>query len=210
MKSKLIVLILILTVGSAVFVAAQDRADALLEYKKGNYNKAVEICLGEIERMPRNMDSYVVLGWTYIKTGKYQEALDAGLSALKVSRYDTRIIETVGEAYYYLGKNLDALKYFEEYTVLAPTGDRIELAYFFMGEIFIRLGEYHHADIAFTTAVYHFPNSARWWSRLGYAREMAEDWKYSLEAYEKALQLNSSYTEASRGRSRVKAKLGTG
>jgi tetratricopeptide (TPR) repeat protein len=79
-----------------------------------------------------------------------------------------------------------------------------------MGEIFIRLGEYHHADIAFTTAVYHFPNSARWWSRLGYAREMAEDWKYSAEAYDKALQLNSSYTEAVRGLGRVKAKLGAG
>ncbi len=210
MKNKLFVLILVLAVGSAATLAAQARADALLEYKKGNYSKAVEICLSEIERMPRNMDSYVVLGWTYIKTGKYQDSLDTGLSALKISRHDTRVIEIVAEAYYYLGKNIEALKYFEEYTVLAPTGDRIELAYFFMGEIFIRLGEYHHADIAFTTAVYHFPNSARWWSRLGYAREMAEDWKYSADAYEKALQLNSSYTEASRGLSRVKAKLGTG
>jgi tetratricopeptide (TPR) repeat protein len=210
MKNKLIILVLMLTIGSAAVVAAQDREDALVEYKKGNYSMAVEICLSEIERMPRNMDSYVVLSWTYIKTGKYQEALDTGLSALKISRHDTRIVEIVAESYYYLGKNIESLKYFEEYTVLAPTGDRIELAYFFMGEIFIRLGEYHHADIAFTTAVYHFPNSARWWSRLGYAREMAEDWKYSAEAYDKALQLNSSYTEAVRGLGRVKAKLGAG
>ena len=210
MKSRLVVLVLILTVASAVVVSAQDRDDALLEYKKGNYAGAIEICMNEIERMPRNMDSYVVLGWTYIKSGKYQQALDTGLSALKISRRDTRVIEIVAESYYYLGKNVESLKYFEEYTVLAPTGDRIELAYFFMGEIFIRLGEYHHADIAFTTAVYHFPNSARWWSRLGYSREMAEDWQYSLEAYEKALQLNSSYNEAVRGRGRVKDKLGAG
>ncbi|MBI9108246.1 MAG: hypothetical protein JEZ04_15960 [Spirochaetales bacterium] len=210
MKNKLIILILIFTIGSAALMTAQDRADALLEYKKGNYSRAEEICISEIERMPRNLDSYVVLGWTYIKTGDFQKALDTGLSGLKIAGRDTRILEIVGEAYYYLGKNLESLKYFEEYTVLSPTGDRIELAYFFMGEIFIRLGEYNHADIAFTTAVYHFPNSARWWSRLGYSREMAEDWKYSLEAYEKALQLNSSYNEAVRGRSRVKAKLGAG
>ena len=189
---------------------AQDRADALVEYRSNNFDRAIQICLNEIEQMPRNMDSYVVLGWSYIKKGEYQNALDAGNNALKVSRHDARIVEIVAEANYYLGKNLESLKYFEEYTVVAPTGDRIELAYFFMGEIFIRLGEYNHADIAFTTALYHFPNSARWWSRLGYAREMAEDWQYSLEAYEKALNLNSSFTEAVRGRERVQQKLGAG
>lgn len=210
MRYKVLILAAVLAAGSIFQITAQDRADALLEYKRGNYDRAVQICLEEIERMPRNMDSYVVLGWTYMKTGDYQEALDTGLSGLKISRHDTRVIEIVAEAYYYLGKNLEALKYFEEYSVLAPTGDRIELVYFFMGEIFIRLGEYNHADIAFTTAVYHFPNSARWWSRLGYAREMTEDWEYSREAYEKALQLNSSYNEAQRGLGRVKAKLGAG
>ena len=210
MKNKVAAAVLLTSLLAAGSVFAQDRADALLEYKSGNFDMAIEICLGEIERTPRNMDSYVVLGWSYIKKGEYQNALDSGLDALKISRQDARIVEIVAEAYYYLGKNLDSLKYFEQYTVLAPTGDRIELAYFFMDEIFIRPGEYNHADIAFTTAVYHFPNSARWWARLGYAREMAEDWEHSLDAYQKALELNSSFTEAVRGRERVRKKLGTG
>lgn len=210
MKNKIIVLILLLGLTITGFTFGQDRDDALVEYKNGNFNRAIQICNDEIKRMPRNMDSYVVLGWSHIKKAEYQNALDAGLAGLKISRQDTRIIEIVGESYFYLGKNLDSLKYFEEYTALAPTGDRIELAYYFMGEIFIRLGEYNHADIAFTTALYHFPNSARWWSRLGYAREMAEDWKHSLEAYDKALELNSSYTEALRGRDRVSKMLAAG
>lgn len=203
-----VLIVLILAVNAGVF--AQNREDALMEYKQGNFQRAAEICLAEIEKMPRNMDSYTVLGWSYIKMGDYQNALDSGLKALEISKHDTRLIENVAEAYYYLGKNLEALEYFEDYTVLAPTGDRIELVYFFMGEIFIRLGEYNHADIAFSTAVYHFPNSAKWWSRLGYAREMAEDYKHSLEAYEAALELNSSYTEALRGRDRMKKELGAG
>ena len=210
MKCKIAVLLLIAAVFAAVPVFAQEKADALLEYKNGNTDRAIEICLAEIERTPRNMDSYVVLGWSYIRKNEYQNALDAALNGLKVSRYDSRVVEIAGEANYYLGKNLDALNYFEEYAALAPTGDRIELAYFFMGEIFIRLGEYNHADIAFTTAVYHYPNSARWWARLGYAREMAEDWKYSLEAYQKALELNSTFTEAQRGLERVRQKLEAG
>ena len=210
MKNKVTALILFLSLIFTGLASAQNRDDALVEYKNGNFAQAIKICIEEIDRMPKNMDSYVVLGWSYLKQEEYQKALDAGLDGLKISAHDIRVVEIVGEAYYYLGKNLDSLKYFEEYAVLAPTGDRIELAYYFMGEIFIRLGEYNHADIAFTTAVYHFPNSARWWSRLGYAREMAEDWKYSLEAYDKALQLNSSLTEAVRGQERVKKKLGTG
>ena len=76
-----------------------------------------------------------------------------------------------------------------------------------MGEIFIRLAEYNHADIAFSTALYHSPNISLWWSRLGYAREMAEDYKHSLDAYEKALALNPNLLDADRGRSRVQGEM---
>jgi tetratricopeptide (TPR) repeat protein len=123
---------------------------------------------------------------------------------------DYRIIEILGEAHFHLGNNLEALKEFEEYAVLAPTGDRIDIVYYYMGEIFIRLGEFNHADIAFTTAVYHSPNNARWWARLGYAREMAKDYEYALEAYDQALTLNSSHSEARRGKERVLRKMESG
>ena len=191
-------------------LAAQTRPDALKEYRLGNFERAIEICRMELEDSPGNMDSYTVMCWSFIKLEKYQEALDAGLEGLSHNRYDIRVIEVVGEANYFLGKNLEALKAFEEYCVLAPTGDRIDMAYFYMGEIFIRLGEYNHADIAFTTAVYHSPNIARWWARLGYAREMSQDYQFSMEAYNKALQLNSSTTEAIRGRERVQQKMANG
>ena len=193
----------------ATTLDAQTKPDALREYRRGNYQGAVDICRAELEISPKNMDSHTVLGWSLIRLGKHQEALESGLLGLKQARRDIRIIEIVAEAYYFLGKNREALKYFEEYCVLAPTGERIGTAYFYMGEIFVRMGEYHHADIAFTTAVYYRANTAKWWARLGYAREMAEDFTYAMEAYEKALQLNSSITEAIRGRERVRQKMGS-
>jgi hypothetical protein len=55
--------------------------------------------------------------------------------------------------------------------------------------------------------VYHTDSVARWWARLGYAREMAEDYRYSLTAYNKALELNSRLSDAIRGKERVEAKL---
>ena len=51
-------------------------------------------------------------------------------------------------------------------------------------------------------------DEAPWWSRLGFAREQAGDHTHALEAYERALQLNSNLSEAARGRERVEEQLG--
>ncbi|MBN2050224.1 MAG: hypothetical protein JW760_07240 [Spirochaetales bacterium] len=208
MKHKLCAVLILLMAGGWVF--AQDRPDALQAYRQNRFEEAVRICLAELEEMPGNMDSYTVLGWSLLKLNRNEEALDYSRQALRVNRNDVRVIEIAGEALFNLGKNLEALEYFQEYSVLAPTGDRIDLVYFYMGEIFLRLGEYHHADMAFTTAVYHSPNTARWWARLGYAREMAVDYQYAQEAYSRALQLNPALEEAQRGRERVQEKIAGG
>ena len=208
MKNSLFLIISILLISISVF--GQDRPDALLLYQNGEYEEAIKICDSELAVRPGNMDSYSVIGWSLIRLGRYQEALEKAKDGLKISRYDARIVEIVGEANFYLGKNQEALKWFEEYAALAPTGGRIDTAYFLMGELFIRMGEYNHADIAFTTAVYHTPNIARWWARLGYAREMAKDYYYSIEAYNKALDLAPAFPDAKRGKERVEAQLRNG
>jgi len=189
---------------------AQEKQDALELYKNGNYLRAIEICQQELKEVPNRMDAYAVLGWSLLKLKRYQEALDSTQKALNISRYDPRILEIMGEALYFLGKRQEALKYFEEYVAVAPTGGRIDLAYYYMGEIFILQGRYNHADIAFSTALYHSPNTADWWARLGYVREQAGDYQWSLEAYGKALALNPNLEDALRGKSRVEKRLSGG
>ena len=66
---------------------------------------------------------------------------------------------------------------------------------------------YNHADIALSTALHHSPSVSVWWGRLGYAREMAKDYVYALEAYEMALSLNPNLSDAERGRSRVHSAM---
>jgi tetratricopeptide (TPR) repeat protein len=153
------------------------------------------------------MDSYSVLGWSLLQLRRYDEAITYGEQALRLSQHDYRIVEILAEAYFFTGETLKALHYFERYTILNPIGERIKTAYYFMGEIFIQLGEYNHADIAFSTAVYHAPNVATWWARLGYAREMAEEYETSIVAYERALELNPTLQEAKEGLERVQARL---
>jgi len=184
-----------------------QQKDALEAFKSGRFADAVAITQEELKANNNNMDSYVVLCWSLQKLEKHQDALNFAQQALKFNPYDFRIIEIIGESSFYLGKNLEALKAFEQYVVLAPSGDRIEKAYYFMGEVYLQLGQYNRADIALTTAVYHAPQTAVWWSRLGYARMLAKDYPAAKKAYDEALRQNPGLSEATRGKQQVEGLM---
>ena len=79
--------------------------------------------------------------------------------------------------------------------------------YNFLGEIYVRLKKFAHADIAFSTAVRFSPNNALWWTRLGYAREQLNETTYALQAYEQALELDKNLVDAQNGRKRVLSRM---
>ena len=191
--------------GYSVF--AQTRPDALQEYRNGNFERSIEICRSEIAANPRNIESHVVICWSLIRLGRYSEAMNYARTGRNISRYDVRIAEILGEICYYQGQNNEALQYFQEYINLAPEGARIETVYYFLGEVYIRLGRFRHADIALSTAVHWVPGNAEWWTRLAYARENAGDLNEAVTAYEKALSLNSQLPDARRGLDRVRQAL---
>jgi len=199
--------VLLLLSLSMVPLFAQNRPDALLEYRNGNFERSVEICRNEISENPYNIESHVVISWSLIRLGRYAEALSYAQAGRRISRYDIRITESLGEIAYFQGQNNEALQYFQEYINLAPEGARIDSVYYFLGEIYIRLGRFRHADIALTTAVHWVPENAVWWTRLAYARESAGDLREAYTAYERALALNSQLNDARRGLERVRAAL---
>ncbi|MDR1389585.1 MAG: tetratricopeptide repeat protein [Treponema sp.] len=184
-----------------------QRTDALAEYRSGNYEEAVQICKQELKINPGNLESHVVICWSLLSLRRYEECRLYAIAGRTISRYDPRIIETLGEAYYFQGRNSEALQYFQEYINLAPQGSRIDIVYYYTGEIFIRLGQYRRADIALSTAVYYVPQNAEWWTRLAYARENAGEDAASLTAYERALSINTNLIDAQRGRSRIRSAL---
>ncbi|MBN1698209.1 MAG: tetratricopeptide repeat protein [Spirochaetales bacterium] len=186
---------------------AQEKPDALALYRQQKYAEAEKVCLAELEETPKRLDSYVVLVWALLAQKKYEDAARYTEKALKISRYDKRNIYSAVEAYYYLGDNDKALKYCEEYVSIAVADKNISIIYNYMGEIFIRLGEFNNADIAFSTALHYDNKQADWWARLGYAREMGKNYRAALEAYENALKLNQDHSEAKRGKKSVEQKL---
>ncbi|OHE71125.1 MAG: hypothetical protein A2Z99_16680 [Treponema sp. GWB1_62_6] len=117
---------------------------------------------------------------------------------------DHRVIESIGEAYFYMNDFKESLKAMQRYVDAAPQGERVSVAYFFMGEIY-RIGkQFRHADIAYTTAVKLEPNLPLWWYRLGIAREGAGEPASAALAFERAVALSPGYKEASEGLARAK------
>jgi tetratricopeptide (TPR) repeat protein len=200
---------------SAVIVFSQtsSRPDALRSYTTGRdlesqnriaeanqyYDEAVKICRDEIAQNSSNMDSYTVLTWALQRQKKYSDVIFWGERGLTVNREDYRIVETMGEAYFYLYRYEDSLRSMQRYVNSAPQAGRVAVAYFFIGEIFRLQRKYHRADIAYTTAVRLDPGAALWWFRLGSVREEVRDWKPAMEAYQRALRLNPNYREATDG-----------
>ncbi|MDR2632382.1 MAG: tetratricopeptide repeat protein [Treponema sp.] len=176
----------------------RDRIDEATLY----YNQAIQICLDEISGNTATQDTYAVFTWTLQRQKRYADVITWGERALQLYPTDYRIIETMGEAYFYLNEYDRSLVFMQRYVNFLPQGDRSSVAYFFIGEIFRLQGRYLHADIAYTTAVQLEPRISLWWYRLGTVREALEDLSAAIQAYEQALRLNPSYQEAQDGLAR--------
>jgi tetratricopeptide (TPR) repeat protein len=193
----------------APIVFSQVKPDAMASYRAGRdlesqgraeeadarYRESVSICLEEIKNKVATMDTYTVLTWTLQRQKKYNEVIARGNEGLSI-RQDFRIIETMGEAYFYLGNYDASLRCMQRYVDNIPNGDRTATAYFFIGEIYRFQKKFRYADIAYTTAVRLSPSIALWWYRLGSVRESIGDYTFASEAYERALKIDPNYSQA--------------
>lgn len=207
-KKKLSIFIAVLMFFCSIPFYSQMKQDALVLYNNGKYAESVAVCEQELAENPNRIESYVVMCWSLVRNKQYSEAEQRATDGLKISPYDLRLIEILGEARYYLGKNNGAMEQFQRYVSSVPeSGSRVGTAYYYMGEIYIRQARYQHADISLTAAVKKEPLLDSWWVRLGYAREMAKNYYEAANAYDEALRLNPASVEADRGRTRVSSKI---
>jgi len=198
---------IILMLGCMISAFAQNRPDALRAFREGDYLRSVAICQAEIADNPNNLESHVVISWSLIALNRLDEARMYALASRRISRYDTRITLSLGEISYLQGLNDEAVRHFREYINRVPEGTMMGRVYYLLGETYIRLGLFRHADIALTTAVHWLPGNAAWWTRLAYAREGAGDLHEAVAAYERALDLSFQYGDAQRGLERVRRTL---
>jgi len=178
---------------------AQNRANEANTY----YNEAVRLCTDEVSRNAATRATYTVITWTMQRQGRYAEVISWGERGLRIYPDEYRIVETMGEAYFYLRNYERSLAFMQRYANALPEGDRVSVAYFFIGEIFRLTQRYRHADIAYTTALRFEPSMALWWYRLASVREQINDRTPAIEAYQQALRYNPNYREARDGLTRL-------
>jgi tetratricopeptide (TPR) repeat protein len=168
------------------------------------YQQAIRICQDEVSRNAATRETYTVITWTLQRQQKYADVITWGERGLRLYADEYRILETLGEAHFYLGDYDRSLSFMQRYANAVPQGERSSVAYFFIGEIFRIRQQYRHADIAYTTAVRLEPGLALWWYRLATVRESVGDMSPAGEAYDRALRLNPNYQEASAGLARTR------
>jgi tetratricopeptide (TPR) repeat protein len=175
---------------------------------QAKYLEALRAADVELSQNPKKIDSYVVKAWCQLRLKRYADVISTGAVALRISD-DMRMVEVMGESYFYLNQMDDCLRYLQLYVNNVPeTAERLATAYFFMGEVYSIRKQWEHADISYTLSVYYAPSMARWWFRLGGAKEAKSDLKGALQAYEKSVALLPSATAFVEARNRVKAQVG--
>ena len=168
-----------------------------------HYNEVVRVALDEISRNAATRDTFVLLTRALRRLNRHGEVISWGRQGLQAFPDEHRLTETMGQSFFFMGDLDQSLAYMERYANAMPDGDRIALAYFFMGEILRMTHRYHRADMAYTMAVRIHPNMALWWYRLGSVRERAGDVGPALEAYRRALGISPGHGPALAGVARL-------
>lgn len=181
-------------------------------YAEGRWKEAILECKKEIKE-GKGIDSYINLVASYIALQDYDEAYIASGEGRSVpqQQYNPRLLEMQAISCYNLGRNLESLNLLQTYLRYTSQEKDVSQIYYYMGEIYARLAQYNHADIAITAAVSIRPNEVAWWARLGYVREKGrtyrQDIRYAMQAYNKALSLDKNYSDAIAGINRLQALL---
>ena len=170
-----------------------------------HYNEAIRQSLETVNRNAATGETYTVITWTMRRQGRYAEVITWGDRGLRIFPNEHRIVQIMGEAYFYLNDFERSLSFMQRYTNAMPQGERASVAYFFIGEIYRITRRFHHADIAYTTAVRFEPNLALWWYRLGSVREAVGDREPAREAYQQALRINPNHQASRNGIARLAA-----
>jgi tetratricopeptide (TPR) repeat protein len=180
--------------------------------KEAEAAKAFTASLQGAERLlasdPLNNDYISLQCWNLFRLERHDEVVAAAQKALRAAQ-DYRIVETLAESLYFLGRTEESLRYFSQYFQSAPENDeRMSSAYYYVGECYVRLKKYEHADIAFSTATTLEKNMYYWWYRLGTVKEILSQYRRAYEAYARSLKISPRFQNALDGQARVKAKAG--
>lgn len=158
-------------------------------YKKGKYYDAEAVLLKEKEASPGSVDVYAVLGWCYLNTGRQKMAIDVSEEGLKLNSRDTRLIITIGRAYFELKRYADAVIYLQKSIAMSP---EYGWTYYYLGRIYLDQGKLTLAETALSASIVFLNDKYIFYRYRGEVYEKMGNLKSAETDYKKALALNPS------------------
>ena len=76
----------------------------LMDNANSYYSQSVSVCKNELLLNDKNIESYVVMCWALFRLKRYDEVVANSVKALKINPNEYRIIENLGETYFYLDR----------------------------------------------------------------------------------------------------------
>ena len=172
--------VLIPTLLSASFQEGYDL------YKKGKFYESEAVLLREKELTPSNLDVYAVLGWCYLNTGRYKNAIDISNEGLERNAEDTRFLTTLGRSYFELKRYNDSLGYLERAIALNPENS---FNYYYVGRLYLEQGKYALAETALSASIKLKRDRYVFYLFRGEVYERMEDYASAEDDYKQALAL---------------------
>ncbi|ACH94770.1 MULTISPECIES: tetratricopeptide repeat protein [Borrelia] len=194
--SKLRIILFLPLLCLTIKIQAQVKEDSLLLYRQGKFQEAIINTQNEIKNNSNNLDARVILIWSLIATGEYKKAELESIKGLEIKKHDSRIIQALGEAYFFQGQYKNALKHFQKYIGLDANGARIAKVYILTADSFYKLERYNEADFAYENALRFFPNNQNILLKLAKSRINAKNKILAKETLTKLLTLNPNHLEA--------------
>jgi tetratricopeptide (TPR) repeat protein len=140
--------------------------------------------------------AYVYTGLTYLRQGRYDDAVSELSTAIRLNEVHTSAHNFLGVAYYKMGRLDDAI---EKYRYACYLDPRYVQAHLNLGLAYFKRGDIEDAIREYETALSLDPDYAKAQYNLGLAYERQGRLPEAVSAYRTALSLNPYFEEARDG-----------
>ena len=165
-------------------------------YRLERFEDAARELVAAIRIRASDWTDYSQLGISYYRLERYQEAVESLLKALALKPRHNVTMEYLSKAYFQQGteelskKGYDsAIELFDKARSYNPEYGYI---YYNLAEAYLFKENYSEAEKALNQALDLMPRSAEVFQRLGLIYEKEKKWDLSVDAYQKANELNPS------------------
>lgn len=165
-------------------------------YRLEKFNEAVTDFTAAIRLKNSDWTDYSQLGIAYFNLNRYDEAIQALLRALAIKPGHNVTTEFLGKSYFKKGVAALAAKQYDQsldlFRKARENNPKDGYIYYNLAETYLFQKNYAEAERALNQALENLPRSAEVFQRMGLVYEKQKKLDLSLQAYQRAYELNPS------------------